>query len=337
MRVARLHGPGDIRIHDEAPPVPGAGEELVRIDSVGICGSDLHWFTVGSIGDARLSRPLVLGHEMAGTIASGPRSGLRVAVDPAVPCWRCAPCRNGNPNLCLNIVFAGHGGTDGGLRELLARPADRLHRVPDELSADVVAALEPLGVALHALDLTHHRIGESVGIVGCGPIGLMMIQLAWLSGASEVIAVEPLKHRRDAARSLGASVVHPQDAAALVSERTDELGLDTVIEIAGTDAAVDTAIQIARAGARLVLAGIPDVDRTSFTASPARRKGLTMAMSRRMKDVYPRAISLVTSGRIELSRLISQQFDLSDIADALTDAANRTGIKTVVHPSRPAA
>lgn len=150
-----------------------------------------------------------------------------------------------------------------------------------------------------------------------------------------MIAVEPLKHRRDAARSLGASVVHPQDAAALVSERTDELGLDTVIEIAGTDAAVDTAIQIARAGARLVLAGIPDVDRTSFTASPARRKGLTMAMSRRMKDVYPRATSLVTSGRIELTQLISQKLELSDIADALTDAANRTGNKTVVHPSRP--
>ena len=134
------------------------------------------------------------------------------------------------------------------------------------------------------------------------------------------------------ARSLGATVVHPDDAEALVSEHTDELGLDTVIEIAGTDAAVDTAIRICRAGARVVLAGIPDADRTSFAASPARRKGLTLAMSRRMKDVYPRTIGLAASGRVELSRLISDQFDLADAADAFTVAANRTGNKTVVHP-----
>jgi L-iditol 2-dehydrogenase len=332
MRVARLHGPGDIRIHDEAAPVPAAGEELVRIDSVGICGSDLHWFTEGSIGDAGLSRPLVLGHEMAGTIASGPRAGLRVAVEPAVPCWHCVSCRNGNPNLCLNVVFAGHEHTDGGLREFLAWPADRLYPVPDGLSADVVAALEPLGVALHALDLAHHRIGESVGVVGCGPIGLMLIQLAQLGGASRVIAVEPLEHRRDVARALGATVAHPDDAEALVSQHSGGLGLDTVIEIAGNDAAVDTAIRICRAGARVVLAGIPDGHRTSFAASPARRKGLTLVMSRRMKDVYPRTIPLASSGRVDLSRLISAQFELADVADAFTAAVSRTGNKIVVHP-----
>jgi L-iditol 2-dehydrogenase len=243
------------------------------------------------------------------------------------------PCRDGNPNLCLNIDFAGHGSTDGGMREYLAWPADRLHPVPDEFSADVVAALEPLGVALHAMDLAHSRIGESIGIVGCGPIGLMMIQLAWLSGASQVVAVEPLAHRRDAAQALGATVVHPDDAETLVVETTNGLGLDTLIEIAGNDAAVDTAIRICRAGARVVLAGIPGGDRTSFTASPARRKGLTFAMSRRMKDVYPRTIALVGSGRVELSPLISAQFDLADVAAAFTLAANRAGNKTVVHPS----
>ncbi len=332
MKVARLHGPGDIRIHDEPPPVPGSGQELVRIDSVGICGSDLHWFTEGRIGDTVLSHPLVLGHEMGGTIASGPRSGLRVAVDPAVPCWDCESCRTGNPNLCLRIVFAGQGDTDGGLRELIAWPADRLYPVPDHLSADVVAALEPLGVALHAMDLAHTRIGESIGIVGCGPIGLMLVELARLTGASQVIAVEPLEHRRETARALGASAVHPDAAEEFASDRTAGLGLDTVIEIAGTDAAVDIAIRICRAGARVVLAGIPDGDRTSFAASPARRKGLTLAMSRRMKDVYPRTISLAASGRVDLSRLISAPFALADAANAFAAAVNRAGNKTVVHP-----
>lgn len=320
IRAARLYGVGDIRIVDEPAPVPGPGEELVRVDAVGLCGSDIHWFTEGSIGDAGISQPLVLGHEMGGTVLAGPRAGQRVAIDPSIPCLICPPCRRGNPNLCINVRFAGHGGTDGGLREQLAWPADRLHAVPDSIDAAGVAVLEPLGVALHAIDLGHVRVGDAVGIVGCGPIGLLAVQLAYRAGAATVFAVEPLTHRRELAVRFGAVV----DEAAV--------DLDVVIEVAGTDAAVETAIELCRPGARLVLAGIPEGDRTSFIASGARRKGLTIAMSRRMAEVYPRTIALVGRGRIDVDAVVSHTFGLDDTSEALRTAVARTGCKVIVKP-----
>ena len=116
MKVVRLHGPNDLRIHAEPEPEPGPGELLIRVQAAGICGSDLHWFGEAGIGDAKLKQPLVLGHEFAGVIASGPRQGERVAVDPAVPCHACEFCLQGNPNLCEQVRFAGHGVMDGALR-----------------------------------------------------------------------------------------------------------------------------------------------------------------------------------------------------------------------------
>ena len=155
MRAARLHAVGDLRLTDEPIPVPGPGESLVRVTAVGICGSDLHWWGEGGIGDATLSRPLVLGHEAAGVIADGPRQGERVAIDPAIVDGTCRLCREGYRNLCLHIRFAGHGGQDGAMREYLAWPSELLHPLPDELSDAGGAILEPLGVAIHAADLGH--------------------------------------------------------------------------------------------------------------------------------------------------------------------------------------
>ena len=214
MRVARLHSAGAIEVHDEQVPDPAPAESLVRVGAVGICGSDLHWFTEGGIGDARLGAPLVLGHEMAGVIADGRRRGERVAIDPAVPCFECRSCRAGNPNLCERIVFAGHGSTDGGMREYLCWPTHRLHALPDSIDDIGGALLEPVGVAIHSLDLAHLRLASTVAVVGCGPIGLIAVQLALRSGASAVVAAEPLAHRRALASALGAtSAVEPNEAA----------------------------------------------------------------------------------------------------------------------------
>jgi L-iditol 2-dehydrogenase len=332
MTAARLHAVGDVRISREAAPVPAPGEDLVRVDCVGICGSDLHWFGEGSIGDARLDSPLVLGHEMGGTIVSGPRAGTRVAIDPAIPCWNCALCHAGHPNLCLHVRFAGHGRNDGGMRQYLCWPADRLHPVPAEISDEAIAVLEPLGVALHALDLAHLKIGARVGIVGCGPIGVLAVQLSRLSGAATVLAVEPLAHRRDLAAAYGAIAVTPDQAVVRAMELTAGLGLDAVVEIAGTADAIELAVDLARPGGRVVLAGIPTDDRTTFTASTARRKGLTIALSRRMTELYPRAIELVASGRIEADALVSHGFDITDVAEAFATAAGRSGHKVIVRP-----
>jgi L-iditol 2-dehydrogenase len=334
MRVARLYGAGDVRVGEEPPPTVEPGLCLVRVTAVGLCGSDLHWYAEGGIGDARLERPLVVGHEMAGVIADGPRSGERVAIDPAIPCRSCRMCRAGHGNLCTEIRFAGHGGCDGGLREFMAWPADLLHRLPEAISDVDGAMLEPLGVALHALDLGRVRVGDRVAVVGCGPIGLLLVRVARLAGAAPVVAVEPLEHRRRATFAMGADEVWTPTEADERFAGPAEPGADVVFEVAGTDAAVHTALLAARPGARVVLVGIPDADSTTFVASLARRKGLTLLMARRMNDAYPRAMDLVARGHVDVTSVVTQRYPLDRVGEALAAALARGGLKVVVEPHR---
>jgi L-iditol 2-dehydrogenase len=332
MKVARLHAVGDLRVSDEPIPDPGPGESLVRVTAIGICGSDLHWWEEAGIGDAVLDRPLVLGHEAAGIIAAGPRQGERVAIDPAIPDGTCEACLRGYRNLCTHVIFAGHGDQDGAMREFLTWPSELLHPLPDKISDAGGAILEPLGVAIHACDLGHLRIGGSAAVVGCGPIGLLLIQILRAAGAASVTAFDPLEHRRRAATSRGADLALDPAGFATAAELRDVLGdgVDTAFEIAGTDSGVELAVEAARAGGRVVLGGIPGDDWTRFRASPARRKGLTIAMVRRMNEVYPRAIGLATAGQVDLDSLVTDRFPLSRAGEALAVAARRAGLKVLI-------
>ena len=328
MRAARLVAVGDLRVTDEAPPPPAQpGMSLVRVSAVGICGSDLHWWDEGAIGDAKLTDPLVLGHEGAGVVESGPLAGRLVAIDPAIPCEVCRACRDGYRNLCLSLTFAGHGKTDGMLRELMTWPAARLHPLPETMSAADGAMLEPLGVAIHALDLGHLPFAGTASVIGCGPIGLLLIQLLKAAGASSVLAAEPLAHRREAALTCGADAVIGPDEAGL-----GEAGADVAFETAGGAETVQLAMTSVRPGGRVVLAGIPGDDTTSFAASVARRKGLTIALVRRMNEVYPRAISLAERGVVRLDALVTGRFGMDAAADAFGQAARRTGLKVIIEP-----
>jgi len=331
VRALRLHATGDLRLSEEERPKPREGETLVRVTAVGLCGSDLHWFGEGGIGETRLERPLVLGHELAGVT----EDGRRVAIDPAVACEACALCREGHPNLCEQVRFAGHGADDGGLREWMAWPARALFALPDALSDADGAMLEPLGVALHAVDLAHVRAGASVGVFGCGPIGLLALQAARLAGAGRIFATDrpDRPHRLEAARLLGAEVF-AADAGAEALAIRDALsgGLDVAIELAGENAAVDAAIAAVRPGARVVLAGIPAEERTSFKAASARRKGLTLVLCRRMKHTYPRAIRLVADGAVDVRSAVTHRFPLERGAEAFATAARREGLKVLVTP-----
>jgi L-iditol 2-dehydrogenase len=335
MKVLRLHGMGDLRLHDEPEPVPGPGEVLLRVTAVGLCGSDLHWLSEAGIGDARLQEPLVLGHEFAGVIESGERRGERVAVDPAVPCRACEFCLEGNPNFCSALRFAGHGTEDGALRQYTAWPAHCLHPLPDSLTDAEGVMLEPLGVAIHAVDLGHLKPGMAVGVFGCGPIGLLVLQLARAAGATHVMATEKLPHRLEAARSLGATAVfqatNGRESAEILAA-TEGKGVDVAFEAAGENEAVETAIEVARPGARVVLIGIPADDRTAFTASTARRKGLTIKLTRRMKRVYPRAIRLVESGMVDVRPLVTHRFPLTEFEKAFSTAQRREGLKVIIEP-----
>lgn len=330
LRVARLHAAGDLRVGEEARRPDAPGHTRVRVTGVGLCGSDLHWYSEGAIGDAVLREPLVLGHEFCGIALDGPLAGATVGVDPAVPCERCRTCLAGKAHLCPYVGFAGHGGTDGGLQEEVVWPTRHLHRLPDGFDGAQGALLEPLGVAVHALDLSHLRAGATVAVVGCGPIGLLLTEVAVAFGA-RVVAVEPRPHRLDAARRAGATAVVTPDEAAGVAERDQ---CDVVFEVSGADDGLATAGRLASPGGRIVLVGIPDEDSTTFQASLMRRKGLTLAAVRRMTDsAYTRGIRLATSGVVDLSWLTSHRFGLEDAARAFDVAAAREGLKVVVDVS----
>lgn len=329
MKVARLYAAGDIRV--EEAPEPDAREDYtrVRIGAVGLCGSDLHWFAEGGIGDARLDRPLIPGHEMGGVAIDGPYQGQVVAVDPAIPCERCERCMEGNPNLCEKILFSGHSVTDGGMTEVMSWPTRRLVPVPEGMTSAEAAVLEPLGVAIHAWDLASMKLAMRVAIVGAGPIGLLLTQMAARLGTSHVTVVEPMEHRREAASRMGADeVLSPADVTP---------GMDThdvVFEVDGNPESVESAMVLARAGGRVCLVGIPNEDTTTFTASTARRKGLTLMAVRRMKEVYHRAITLVERGIIDLDSVISDTYDMDDVEAAFKRGVSREGLKVIVRPTR---
>lgn len=331
MIAARLHAVGDLRVAEEPEPgVPRAGWSVLAVTSVGICGSDLHWFTDGGIGENRIEHPVVPGHEFAAVAVTGRYAGRRVAVDPAIACASCEMCRAGHHNLCPAVQFAGHGSLDGALRERLMWPDHLLHPLPDDISDDAGALLEPLGVAIHATRVGHVRPGSDVLVVGAGPIGVLAVQVARRSGARRVFVVEPLRYRQATALRNGADEVwSPEHAVAGVMDATQGRGVDVVIEVAGTDAAIATAVAAARPGGRVALGGIPSEDTSSFPAAPARRKGLTFAMVRRMNDTYARAISLAT-GAVDLDSLVTERYPLTDAATAFCSAAERQGDKVVV-------
>ena len=335
MRTLRLHGAGDLRLADEAPPVPGPGEALVRVTAVGICGSDLHWYDESGIGDAVLTRPLVLGHEAAGVIADGPRTGQRVAIDPSIPCGACETCALGRGHLCPQVRFLGHSTTDGAMRELIAWPETNLVPLPDSIDDAAGAMLEPLGVAIHALRLAKVRPGDTVGVLGCGPIGLLLIQLARAAGATTVVATDRLPHRVAAAAGLGAiaALVDGGAEREILLRATGGRGVDAAIEIAGDDDAIDAAIALTRPAGTVVIAGIPAGDQSTITASVARRKGLDLRFSRRMVHTYPQAIALVEAGRVDVGVVVSHLFALADFDAAFRTAVRREGQKVLLAPA----
>jgi len=330
MLAARLHGPKDLRIDRIQPPgAPGRGQVLLRVKTTGVCGSDLHSYLDARIGNTVIKSPLILGHEFSGVVeAVGPDSfdgrfqplkpGTRVAVDPAQPCGHCELCEKGHPNLCCHLAFCGNFPYGGSFCEWIHMPARSCFPVARAIDDEAAALLEPLGVAIHAVDFAKLRVGSSVAILGAGPIGLLILQVARLAGADPVFVTDKFPWRLKLAQKWGGTPVRydREDAAGRVMKETHGRGVDVAIEAAWAEESVTQAAQMARFGGRLVVVGISGGNRLELDASVTRRKGLTIIMSRRMKHTYPRAIRLAESGRVDLHRLISHRFPLKSIAEA---------------------
>ena len=347
MIAARLYGPKDLRIdHVPHPGAPGPGQVLLRVTAVGICGSDLHTYQDARIGDTPLQSPLTLGHEFAGIVEEvGPgviedgefsplHPGTRVAVDPAQPCGRCEMCEQGHQNLCRRLHFCGLYPDEGSLSQWMLVPAHTCFPVPESIDDAAAALLEPLGVAIHATDLAKARVADSAVIVGAGPIGLSLLQTLRASGAQPIYVIDQFPWRLALAAKLGGIPINFQEQGpvAAVQQATHGRGVDIAVEAAWADHSIQWCAEMTRLGGRLVLVGIPGNNRFEMNHATARRKGLTIYMSRRMKHVYPRAIQLVQSGTVNVNALISHRFALTDApaAFALNDAYQDQVVKVII-------
>jgi L-iditol 2-dehydrogenase len=333
MRTLLLHGAGDVRLTTAPDPVPGPDDELVRITAVGLCGSDLHWYQDGAVGGLHMRGPFVPGHEMGGTVVAGPRAGLRVAIEPADPCERCAFCVKGDTNLCENTRFAGTPGTDGALAELMAWPRRLLVPVPDAIADDEIPLLESMGVALHSVNLGKVGPRAHVAVVGAGPIGLLIVAVLRARGVERIVVTEPLAHRRAAALALGADEAIQPDPDGLARAAFGERA-DVAFEAAGTDAGIASACGMVAPGTRVVLAGIPGGEAYVLPAGMARQKGLTFPVARRMQAAHlAQAANLAASGAVPLGSLVTGAFPLAEGVAAFEALVRRDGLKLVIHPN----
>jgi L-iditol 2-dehydrogenase len=334
VRAVRLHGVRDMRVEEVPDPVPSEGEVLLAVKAVGVCGSDMHHYLEGAIGGIGSPEPFVLGHEFAAEVVAGGRlpPGSLVAVDPNRACGTCEWCRAGHTNLCPNVQFAGVPPYPGALAEYVTARPEELVPLPEGFDAATAALLEPLGVAIHALDLARLRPMASVAVLGAGSIGLLMLQVARWSGAGSVIVVDPLAYRRRLASELGADATAA--SADGVRAWTEGRGVDVVLEATTSPEGPQHAAEAVRIGGRLVLVGIPTGDTFTLDAALVRRKGLTIKMSRRMGNVYRRAIALVETGRVRFEPILTHRFELERTAEAFELHARYDDgvVKSVVYP-----
>lgn len=326
MKAAVLQRARVLTMEQRPRPEPGPGEVLVRVRSVGVCGSDVHYYTHGRIGPFVVESPLVLGHEMAGTIAAlGPgvttrTVGQRVAVEPGVPDRVCEFCRSGRYNLCPNVRFMATPPVDGAFTEFVVMPQDFVFPLPDHVSLEEGAMIEPLSVGVYAVHRSGLRAGQDVAVLGAGPIGLVTLQAARAAGAGAITAVDLDAHRLEVAASMGATVTvdaSRDDPQSRILELTGGRGVDLVFEAAGSPRTAAMAVHLARRGGRVAVIGLPPEDNCPFPLVAAMAKEVDIVTVFRYANVYPAAIALVAEGRVNVKDLITHRFTLEEAERAL--------------------
>ena len=337
-RALFLHGPNDARVAPFNLRDGRAGETLIEVASVGLCGSDLHYFKDGGIGAAVIHTPFVPGHEFGGYLCEDIdeldlKAGQLVAVDPNRACGQCEWCHEGHPNLCPNVEFIGAPPFDGAMTQRIWVPKSQLVPLPESFDALDAAMLEPLGVAIHAVGLAKPRLGERVGVLGCGPIGLLMIQTLKAAGAGEIFACDPLAHRRDMALTIGADPVGAEVADIVAATQG---GAPLVVEATNSPHGFRDAVSATRIGGRVVLVGIPDGDTYSLSAADARRRGLKIKFARRMGEVYAVAVRFLAERRVDVRSIVSHRIGLEEAPGVFAALArNEPGyIKVIIDLKR---
>jgi L-iditol 2-dehydrogenase len=336
MRAAVLLGAGQVRLEERSAPQPGPGEVLVDVRSVGVCGSDVHYYEHGRIGHFVVDAPLVLGHEAAGVITalgdgvSGLRVGQRVSVEPGVPDRSCPQCLAGRYNLCPDMRFFATPPIDGAFAEQVVVHQAFAHPVPDSMSDDAAALLEPLSVGIWACRRGGVGPGSRVLVTGAGPIGLVAVQSALAFGATEVVVSDVNPARLELARSFGATEVVDARSSSVL----DVAPAGVLLECSGFPPAISEGIRALDRAGRAVLVGMGG-DEVPLPLSVVQERELEVTGTFRYANTWPTAIALVSAGRVDLDSLVTGHYALAEAEASLTvGRSDPTSVKVVVHPGR---
>lgn len=323
-------------------PIPELGdhEVLVRNMACGICGTDVHIYH-GEAGSAEVAPPVILGHEFSGIVertgsrVSAVQVGDHVTLDPNMYCGQCRPCRMGRKQNCEHLFALGVN-TNGGFAQYTVSPESQCFKVNDDMDFDVAAMAEPLACVIHGIDQAGIRPGQTVAVVGGGMIGLLMVQMAKLSGAATVVLSEPIEMRRQIGLEVGADfTIDPtsEDINDRMRRETGRPGADVVIECVGKPFAVEQAIRLADLGASVLLFSVPAPDDTvPLPLFDVYKKELKIIGSMINPDTHQRAVNLLNSGRLEIKKLITHRFGLSQLEEAILEQMSSDSIKVVVRP-----
>jgi L-iditol 2-dehydrogenase len=344
MFAARLIAPFELSLNKEPTPEIEADEVLLKIEAVGICGSDLHRYRGVRFPDEDAGKPMILGHEFSATVFKcGPlvrnvTEGDRVAVEAGNHCGHCEWCQAGQFNLCPNVRFCAAAQTEGALREFMAWPARLLYKLPPKLTFDDGVMIEVIGIAMHSIRIANMRPGQTAAVLGSGPVGLATIHLLRkTAGCSFVFATDILPYRLEASRKVGADVaLNPKETGVVeqIMQMTHGRGVDVVFEAAGVGQTCKQAIEICTHGGKVILIGLPEDDQTPFSTAAARRNGLTFRFLRRSANTYSRSIALLENSIIDLKGLVTHHFPLNDVKKAFQIANDYqdNAIKVIVNP-----
>ncbi len=341
MKTAVMLGIGKMGFEERPIPVPKDNEVLVKLEYVGICGSDLHYYETGAIGDYVVKPPFVLGHEPGGTVVEVGKDvkhlnvGDRVALEPGKTCGHCEFCKTGNYNLCPDVVFFATPPVDGVFQEYVAHEAALCFKLPDNVSTMEGALIEPLAVGFHAAIQGGAKAGQTAVVMGAGCIGLVTMMALKAMGVSRVFVVDIMEKRLQKALELGADGVinaSQTDAVEEVKKLTDGRGCDLAVETAGTQITAVQTIHMTKKGAAIVLVGYSKSGEMTLPMSLALDKELTFKTVFRYRHIYPMAIDAVAAGKVNLKGIVTDVFDLDDVQNAMDHSVNNKAdiVKAVI-------
>ncbi|MEM1990082.1 MAG: NAD(P)-dependent alcohol dehydrogenase [Candidatus Bathyarchaeia archaeon] len=333
MRAAVLYKPFDMRVEEVEPPQIGAKEVLVKVKRVGICGSDVHFYCHGKIGAFVVDRPIILGHECSGEVVKvgedvkGVSVGERVVIEPGFTCGICEYCRSGRYNLCPSVRFYGAPPYNGAFAEYVSAPAENVYPMPENMTYEEGAMIEPLAVGLMAAKRGNISVHDSVAVFGAGPIGLLALQASKSHGAIETYAIDVIEYRLEYASRMGAEFAinaSRENPVRRVMELTNNKGVDVVIEASGSPKALQQALDVVKPGGRVVLVGYPLTEVPIFI-DIILMKELDIRGVHRYANVFPTAIRLVSSGKVDVKSLVTHVFPLERIVDGFNVHINKIG------------